>query len=178
MKIISNYSKNAFFVFFTLLAITCWACYIYSIAPGFLSVDSFIQLTQALSGEYKDWHPPLMAFIWKSLIDNTGAISSMLLLQNSFLILSLFFVTYFYLQKKVSAFFSSLIIFPIFLLSPLFIGVSGAIWKDVLFAYSLLFATSLALNINSNNKKYILFLIVLILIYISLNIRINGFFLF
>jgi hypothetical protein len=32
--------------------------------PGFLSPDSFEQYGQSLSGNYSDWHPPVMALLW------------------------------------------------------------------------------------------------------------------
>jgi hypothetical protein len=35
--------------------------------PGFLSYDSFVQYSQALTGQYSDWHPPIMAALWRLL---------------------------------------------------------------------------------------------------------------
>ena len=35
--------------------------------PGALTVDSTNQLRQAVSGHFTDWHPPLMAFVWRFL---------------------------------------------------------------------------------------------------------------
>ena len=32
--------------------------------PGFMTWDSVEQLSQARTGEYVDWHPPVMAYIW------------------------------------------------------------------------------------------------------------------
>lgn len=32
--------------------------------PGFMSPDSIAQLTQARSGAFTDWHPPLMSWLW------------------------------------------------------------------------------------------------------------------
>jgi hypothetical protein len=36
--------------------------------PGVVTPDSLSQYAQALSGHYEDWHPPVMAFLWRQLI--------------------------------------------------------------------------------------------------------------
>lgn len=33
--------------------------------PGYMSTDSVDQLLQAREGHYRDWHPPLMAWMWR-----------------------------------------------------------------------------------------------------------------
>ncbi|WP_343527915.1 hypothetical protein [Sphingomonas sp.] len=48
-------------------------------APGYVEYDSVGQYTQALTGEYDDWHPPIMARLW-SLFLGWGA-TPMLVLQ-------------------------------------------------------------------------------------------------
>jgi hypothetical protein len=35
--------------------------------PGVVTPDSLSQYAQALSGHYEDWHPPVMAFLWRQL---------------------------------------------------------------------------------------------------------------
>src|SRR4051812_39361093 len=35
--------------------------------PGFMSVDSVVQLGEARSGEFTDFHPPILALIWRYL---------------------------------------------------------------------------------------------------------------
>jgi hypothetical protein len=35
--------------------------------PGVVTPDSLSQYAQAVSGQYQDWHPPMMAFIWRQL---------------------------------------------------------------------------------------------------------------
>ena len=50
--------------------------------PGRANVDIASQARQALGQEpYSDWHPPLIAAIWELLIDLTGEIGSLFLLQ-------------------------------------------------------------------------------------------------
>ena len=48
-------------------------------APGFVQYDSVGQYAQALTGQYDDWHPPIMARLW-SLFTGQGA-APMLVLQ-------------------------------------------------------------------------------------------------
>jgi len=49
--------------------------------PGFLTPDSLAQYEQSLSGQYGDWHPPVMAFIWHLLDKIHRGPQLMLLLQ-------------------------------------------------------------------------------------------------
>ena len=35
--------------------------------PGVITPDSLSQYAQAISGHYEDWHPPVMAFLWRQL---------------------------------------------------------------------------------------------------------------
>ncbi len=35
--------------------------------PGVITPDSLAQYGQAVSGHYEDWHPPIMAFLWRQL---------------------------------------------------------------------------------------------------------------
>jgi 4-amino-4-deoxy-L-arabinose transferase-like glycosyltransferase len=53
-------------------------------SPGELVADSREQLRQALSGQYSDWHPPVMALVWSWLI-KLGATSGGLLVLHQFL---------------------------------------------------------------------------------------------
>ncbi len=48
-------------------------------APGFVQYDSVGQYEQALTGQYDDWHPPIMARLWSLFVSN-GA-GPMLVLQ-------------------------------------------------------------------------------------------------
>lgn len=50
--------------------------------PGYLSADSNTQLWQALGDEpMNDWHPPVMALLWRIIIRITGDFSTMAALQ-------------------------------------------------------------------------------------------------
>ena len=49
--------------------------------PGRLNVDSTDQLHQATIGVFNDWHPPIMAMLWRILIELSGKTFSLYLLQ-------------------------------------------------------------------------------------------------
>jgi hypothetical protein len=49
------------------LAVTLAAVELLIFWPGVVTPDSLSQYGQALSGRYEDWHPPVMAFLWRQL---------------------------------------------------------------------------------------------------------------
>ena len=49
--------------------------------PGVMLPDAIEQYTQALTGRYDDWHPPIVAWIWHLLIPMQAGPAPMLLLQ-------------------------------------------------------------------------------------------------
>lgn len=54
--------------------------------PGYFSRDSKYQLLQALGDQpVSDWHPPVLALVWRILIRTTGAVSAMAALQTAVL---------------------------------------------------------------------------------------------
>ena len=40
----------------------------YAYAPGLMTWDSIRQYGQALSGDFDDWHPPAMEWLWRQLL--------------------------------------------------------------------------------------------------------------
>jgi hypothetical protein len=49
--------------------------------PGLVTWDSLRQYDQALSGEFDDWHPPIMEWLWRQFLPLAHSPSPMLLLQ-------------------------------------------------------------------------------------------------
>lgn len=62
------------FVAIAMLAVT------FVVFPGQLLPDTLEQLRQAREGAYSDWHPPVMAAVWRLLLQLTGSEGSLLLL--------------------------------------------------------------------------------------------------
>jgi len=49
------------------MALVC-ACQAYAYTPGLMTWDSIRQYGQALSGDFDDWHPPAMEWLWRRLL--------------------------------------------------------------------------------------------------------------
>jgi len=130
--------------------------------PGYMSPDSITQLNQGLTGNYSDHHPPMMSFCWKifSFI-HTG--SQVYLLFH----LSLLFFSICILQIIVKQRWLKFVIALIPLI-PNIISYSGALWKDIGFAYAFLLAGMILTKANITAKKLSyskIILVLLLLIY-------------
>lgn len=146
--------------------------------PGYMSNDSLYQLSQAEGlRQVDDWHPPVMALVWRTLITLTGHVFAMLLFQLGLLWLSLVSLSFyvFKLTRKMK-----LALIPLFLgFLPFILNISGVIWKDCQMTFSLLLAVVFVILIKESRQlrpliKYtIMGLIVLLLIYASM-IRYNA----
>ncbi|MBY4949082.1 hypothetical protein K6V92_20995 [Cupriavidus respiraculi] len=104
-----------------------------------MSNDSAAQYAQALSGRYNDWHPVMMAWWWRKL-DRVFSGPALLLLQS----ILLYWGAFYFLAKSHQArsrgpacVLAAVGFFPALLLPV------GHIWKDVVFATSLMFVFAL-----------------------------------
>jgi hypothetical protein len=109
--------------------------------PGFMSYDSIVQLIEARSGVYSDWHPPIMAFLWRQIDRVVPGPQGFLLLDTamiwgSFAILS---------RGTASPGWTSLLVLASGLCPPVF-ALAGTIWKDVTLAGAFLLATALLVH--------------------------------
>lgn len=64
---------------FVPLVVACAASLAYW--PGLVTWDSIRQYDQALSGDFDDWHPPAMEWIWRQLLPLAHSPAPMLILQ-------------------------------------------------------------------------------------------------
>ena len=101
--------------------------------PGFMTWDSVNQLSQARSGHYGNWHPPIMARLWSVLDAIVAGPGLMLILQTGLFLIGLHAV----LRRYAPAMQASVIAATVFLFPPVF-GPLTAIWKDSLMAALLL----------------------------------------
>ncbi|WP_028969876.1 hypothetical protein [Sphingomonas sp. URHD0057] len=102
-------------------------------APGLVTFDSIRQYQEAVSGQYTDTHPPLLAAVWRALLPLSPDARPMLglnlvLYWGSFAALGLYCVRSNPRRLAIAAVLAGL--FP-FLLS-----FSGVVWKDVTLAAS------------------------------------------
>ncbi len=115
--------------------------------PGFMCYDSVNQILEAREGLYSDWHPPLMAIMWRHIEQIIPGQAGMLFLQLGWVWIGagLIFQAFF---KPCCGWLGALLLGLLFFLPPVF-GISGAILKDVLMWGALLTAFGFAGQIKS-----------------------------
>lgn len=161
------------------IAAFCANAAIIAFHPGYLSGDSLDQLGQALGDQpVNDWHPPVMALLWRILIHTTGAISAMAALQARVLWASLWVLARL-VWKNTGSRRLSLAMLSVGL-APHVMNSTGVVWKDVHMAYALLAAFAVVLSVRklpadrTKVRWALLILAVLFLAYAVL-VRKNGF---
>lgn len=147
--------------------------------PGYLSADSAYQLSQALGNQpVSDWHPPVLALLWRILLRTTGALSAMADLQTAVLWGSLWILARL-VWKKTGSHGLSLAVLAVGL-APQIMNFTGVVWKDVHLAYALLAACAIALTARelpedrTRTRWALLVLGVLFIVYAGM-VRKNGF---
>ncbi|MEW9515413.1 hypothetical protein [Streptomyces tubercidicus] len=112
-------------------------------SPGFLSLDTVDQLQQALGKRpVTDWHPPVMALLWRALIEVTGRPGAMAALQSAVLWAALWTIAW-RVWARTGKRVGSLAILAIGL-APYVMNFTGVVWKDVQMAFALLAACAVA----------------------------------
>ncbi|WP_371619459.1 hypothetical protein [Streptomyces sp. NBC_00454] len=164
-----------------LAAIAAFCAYAVTVVfhPGYLSVDSLEQLGQALGDQpVNDWHPPVMALLWRILIHTTGAVSAMAALQ-AVVLWGTLWVLARLVWKNTGSRWLSLAMLAVGL-APHVMNFTGVVWKDVHMAYALLAAFAVVLTARelpagrTRTRWALLILGVLFLAY-ALLVRKNGF---
>ncbi|MCR9248210.1 MAG: hypothetical protein NXI31_24535 [bacterium] len=110
--------------------------------PGLMSFDSFQQLEQARTGRYSDFHPPLMAFVWRGLEHLIEGPQPMLLAHGIVFFAGLALLARSALNRVWSA---ALAIAFVTLMPPVLANL-GTIWKDIGLLATLTLATSAILT--------------------------------
>lgn len=138
--------------------------------PGFMEFDSFDQYAQAIGQEpLNDWHPIIMALLWRLLIAVHDGPQPMLLLQ-----MALYWSGFLYLALQIlrrpgrAPVAIAAIIAPFF---PFLLNFSGVLWKDTQLALAL-FWTSLILTFAP--RSIVSLVTSLALIFYGLAVRHNG----
>lgn len=110
--------------------------------PGLMSFDSFQQLEQARTGQYSDFHPPIMAFVWSGLDRVVPGPLGMLLLHGAMFFGGLALLLGAAMRTAWSGAGGVLVVA---LLPPVFANL-GTIWKDVGLAAALVAAAATTLR--------------------------------
>ncbi len=113
--------------------------------PGGMSIDSYTQLGQARSGQFGDWHPPVMAWLWRGADAIVRGPLLMLVGQ-----LALFLISLTMFSKEMIA--GGRRARKLFVLLTLWItpisGIIGVVWKDVWTSCLLLLAIAFNVSIS------------------------------
>jgi len=96
--------------------------------PGALNNDSINQYNEAKSGQYTDWHPPIMAYVWSWLLPVIDGPQGMLLLQLSLHWLGFWAISDALAREGRSSSAWWMLLAGAF---PLFLVFNGDTWKDV-----------------------------------------------
>ena len=113
--------------------------------PGWMSNDSAAQYAQAIIGQYNDWHPVLMAWWWRQL-DHIYSGPALLLLQSILLYWGAFY--YFAKSHEYRSLLAAWMLVAVGFLPSLLLPV-GQIWKDVVFATTMMFVFALLRHYNA-----------------------------
>ena len=139
--------------------------------PGFMSVDSVAQLGEARSGAFTDFHPPILALIWRYL-DKLwpGPIGMLILLDGLFWLgVAIFFRL---LRWPLWARAGALLVAGF---QPAVFMLLGTIWKDTMMQAALLAATSAMLLAGPRLRARVVGLaIALPLMFVAIAVRHNG----
>ena len=133
-------------------AAVAFFCLMVSIAvyyPGIFTPDSLEQFAQAQSGEFEDWHPPIMAALWR-LLDYIHVGPEPLFLTH----LVLFWTGLWALSDGlVRVGWKWGVLAPLLGLAPFVFNYVGLLWKDVALADAWVFAASLAFRRFAQREK-------------------------
>ncbi len=121
------YAPSPWYILAFALGLLGLAIHVFLFWPGGVSVDTRSQFRQATTGLYDSWHPPSMAFLWRLLDTFVPGTLGMFTLQTLTLFLGLFlFWDIYRARSKAGA--CAVFLIP---LTPMFVGISGMIWKDI-----------------------------------------------
>ncbi|OEJ28708.1 hypothetical protein AS594_33835 [Streptomyces agglomeratus] len=147
-------------------------------SPGFLSGDSISQLEQALGTQpMHDWHPPVMALLWRALIDVTGTPAAMAALQSAVLWAALWVVAW-RVWARTGNRAGSLAVLAIGL-APHIMNFTGVVWKDVHMAFALLAACAIvfvaqSLPADRSRTRWVLLVLGVLFIGYAILVRKNA----
>jgi hypothetical protein len=142
---------------------------LFSFWPGFMEFDSFDQYAQAVGQEpLNDWHPVIMALLWRFLIVFHDGPQPMLLLQLALYWSGFLYLAWHSLQKSRVVVAVGAIVAPFF---PFLLNFSGVVWKDTQLALALFWA---ALILLFARRSWVSAATSLALIFYGLAVRHNG----
>ena len=142
--------------------------------PGLMTWDAVRQYDQALSGDFDDWHPPAMEWLWRQLIPFHTGPAPMLDLQLALFWGGIFLLAAWAVHRRRRGLAAALVACGAL---PLAMALMGAVLKDCLMAGALLAATGmLAWRIDAGRRRgLVLASIAIALVMAAATLRFNAF---
>lgn len=137
-------------------------------APGYLSYDSVSQLSDARSGSYNSWHPPIMAWLLGVFDRLSPGTALFQLFQSGLLLLALLALLWCKPRSWLSV-----VLAIVAVLLPQWLLFQGEIWKDILFANAAI-AGFAALALLAGNWRFYWPTLSLALLVLAASTRQNG----
>jgi hypothetical protein len=144
---------------------------ILSFWPGIMTWDAITQLDQATRDYLEDWHPPVMAWIWRQFIPLLPGPAPMFLLQLLLYSAGFALTAGWALARKR---YGLAIALATGSLSPITIGLMAAVLKDCLMLGALLAATGLFLWSEHDRRQWTRTMSMILLLFAS-TLRFNAF---
>jgi hypothetical protein len=129
--------------------------------PGLMTWDSIRQYGQALSGDFDDWHPPAMGWLWRQLTAVRLGPSPMLLLQLALYWAGFGLFVAWAIRSRRRGLAIALVMVALF---PISLALMGAVLKDCLMAGALLSASGLLLWVRPDRDLGLRFVAMALLI--------------
>lgn len=123
------------------ILIAGWIVFVLCAYPGFMSVDSALELFDVRNGVYTDTYPPVMTAVWSLLEIAFAGPAPMLVLQSGLFLFGLAAL----LNRVLSPRAAALTAVGVLLFPPV-LAVMGVIWPDPLVAGCLLAGTAMVLG--------------------------------
>lgn len=117
-----NYASVAVFI-------AGFALYVALLYPGFMTVDSVVQILEGRDGVFSDWHPPAMALLWGWVDRVIAGPTGMLFIQTALIWFGIYLVHDAYFREGRSLPYAWALFALMFF--PLIVCIAGVIWKDV-----------------------------------------------
>lgn len=167
---ISGYKTRYVLLIVVVLAVINYViCY-----PGFLTIDSYIQLQQAKNLSLSNHHPALLSIIWHYLNFLLEGSKSMLALSLSLLWLSVFLLFESFKKHYPKA----VLFFFVLPFTPGVLSNSAIIWKDVLFANAILLSLSISIYCYFKHmqsyQKIVILVLALVILFFGLSVKFQG----
>lgn len=141
-----------------------WVAFVLYAYPGFMSFDSQLQLHEARAAHYTDWHPPVMALIWRYLDMLVPGPLLMLLLQSGLLL----FGSYALLRRVARSTYAACGAALILVFPPIATQMA-VVWKDAVMTGALVAGIALVLS-ESRGRR----VAALVLFTLAAAVRYNG----